>query len=112
MVDKVYKEDLTRLRNNLERLEQGFAEFDSTKTDWNRLRIEPLLRHLARLESLSHSREFSSEFSRLRKGVGLFHSDLVYLRTNVRGLEKLLQSEKLRDENRKRTPGISATRER
>jgi hypothetical protein len=40
------------------------------------------------------SGEFSREFSRLTKGVELFHSDLVYFRTNVRGLEKLLQSEK------------------
>jgi hypothetical protein len=40
------------------------------------------------------SGEFSRELSRLTKGVELFHSDLVYFRTNVRGLEKVLQTEK------------------
>ena len=34
------------------------------------------------------------EASRLRKGVELFHSDLVYLRVNVKGLERVLESEK------------------
>ena len=94
MVDRVYKEDLSRLRSALEKLREGFSNLDSTKTDWTRLRIEPLLKHLEALEQLLHSQEFSREFSRLTKGVELFHSDLVYFRTNVKGLEKLLQSEK------------------
>ena len=64
------------------------------KTDWTRLRIEPLLKHLEALEQLLHSGEFSGEFSRLREGVVLFHSDLVYLRTNVKELRRLLQSKK------------------
>jgi len=49
---------------------------------------------LRSLEQLLESGKFSQESSRLTKGVELFHSDLVYLKTNVRGLEKLLQSEK------------------
>jgi len=96
MVDRVYKTDLPRLRKALEKLRDDFSKVESSKTDWTRLRIEPLLKHLDSLEQLAHSVEFSQEFSRLRKGVTLFHSDLVYLRENVKGLEKLLQSEKSR----------------
>jgi hypothetical protein len=94
MVDRVYKEELPRLRSTLEKLREDFSNLGSTKTDWTRLRIEPLLKHLEALEQLLHSREFSREFSRLTIGVELFHSDLVYFRINVKGLEKLLQSEK------------------
>ena len=103
MVDRVYKAELPRLRKTLEKLRDDFANLGSQKTDWTRLRIEPLLKHLEALEQLLHSQEFLREFSRLRKGVVLFHSDLVYLRTNVEGLEKLLQSEKksaMRNEKR------------
>jgi len=93
MVDRVYKKDLPALRNALEELRESFSNL-SSQTDWIKLRIEPLLRHLRSLEQLLESEEFSGEFSRLTKGVELFHSDLVYFRTNVRGLEKVLQSEK------------------
>jgi len=92
MVDRVYKKQLPALRNSLEKLRENFANVNS-KTDWTKLRIEPLLRHLESLEELLGSTEFSSEISRLRKGVVLFHSDLVYFRTNVKGLERILQSE-------------------
>jgi len=94
MVDRTYISDLPRFRNALEKLKEDFSDTDS-KTNWTRLRIEPLLRHLEALEQLLESREFSQEFSRLRKGVQLFHSDLVYFRTNIKELEKVLQSEKL-----------------
>jgi len=100
MVDKVYKDNLPALRNALEELRESFSNLNS-KTDWTKLRIEPLLKHLRSLEQLLESGEFSREFSRLTKGVELFHSDLVYFRTNVRGLEKLLQSEKKASEAKK-----------
>jgi predicted RNase H-like nuclease (RuvC/YqgF family) len=93
MVDRVYKKDLPAFRNSLEKLRENFSNL-SSNTDWTKLRIEPLLKHLESLEALLESEEFSQEFSRLRRGVELFHSDLVYFRTNVRGLEKILQSEK------------------
>src|SRR5271169_6278624 len=102
MVDKVYKKDLPELRNALEKLRGDFAKLNS-KTDWTSLRIAPLLKHLGSLEHLLNSREFSGEFSRLRKGVELFHSDLVYFRKNVEGLEKILQSEKKYSERKKLT---------
>lgn len=94
MVDRVYEADLPRLRKALERLREDFSKLGSSKTDWAKLRIEPLLKHVDSLEQLLNSKEFSREFSRLRKGVRLFHSDLVYLRENVKGLETLLNSEK------------------
>jgi predicted RNase H-like nuclease (RuvC/YqgF family) len=94
MVDRVYKTDLPRLRKALERLREDFSSLGSSKTNWSRLRIEPLLGHLDSLEQQLNSEEFSREFSHLRKGVTMFHSDLVYLRENVKALEKVLQSEK------------------
>jgi len=94
MVDRAYKEDLPRLRKALEELRGDFSSLDSSKTDWTRLRIDPLLKHVDSLEQVLCSNEFSRESSHLRKGVLLFHSDLVYLRENVKGLRKLLQSEK------------------
>ena len=94
MVDQVYKTALPRLRKDLEKLKREFSTLDSTKTNWIELRIDPLLRHLDSLEQLLRSKNYSREFSRLRKGVVLFHSDLVYFRENVKELEKLLSSEK------------------
>jgi hypothetical protein len=95
MVDRVYRNGLPALRNALEELGEDFANLDS-KTDWTKLRIEPLLKHLESLEELLGSAEFSRESSRLTKGVELFHSDLVYFRTNVKALNKILQSEKVK----------------
>jgi len=93
MVDRVYKNGLPELRNALVKLRDDFVNLGS-KTNWTKLRIEPLLKHLESLEELLGSEEFSREFSRLTEGVELFHSDLVYFRTNIIGLKKILQSEK------------------
>jgi len=93
VVDRVYKSQIPALRKALEELRENFSNL-SPKTDWNGLRIEPLLRHAESLEQLLGSREFSREFSRLTRGVVFFRADLDYLRTNVKGLEKVLQSEK------------------
>jgi predicted nucleic acid-binding Zn-ribbon protein len=92
MVDRVYKHDLPRLRRSLEELKSGFSSLE-TKTDWTGLRIEPLLKHIESLERSLSAGEFSRESSRLTKGVAMFHSDLVYLRTNVAELRRLLHSE-------------------
>lgn len=94
MVDRVYKASLPRLRADLERLKEEFSSLGPAETNWIELRIEPLLRHLDSLERLLHSKEHSQEFSRLTRGVRLFHSDLVYLRENVKELERVLRSEK------------------
>jgi len=93
MVDRVYKSELPRFRADFERLRKDFAGLGPTKTNWIELRIDPLLKHLDSLEQLLHSEKHSLESSRLRNGVALFHSDLVYLRDNVKGLERVLQSE-------------------
>jgi hypothetical protein len=92
MVDRVYKESLPALRESLEQLKGEFSKLGK-KTDWSRLRVEPVLDHVKRLEQLLGSEEFSGESARLGKGVRLFHSDLVYLRENVKGLKELLRSE-------------------
>lgn len=89
----MYKADIPALKEELQKLRDGFSGL-GTKTDWTKLRVEPLLRHAESLERQLNSEVFSREFSRLTKGVAMFHSDLVYLRTNVKELKKLLQSEK------------------
>jgi hypothetical protein len=93
VVDRVYKKGLPALRKELERLREDFSKLGS-RTDWAKLRIEPLLDHVGSLERLLGSVGFSQEGSRLTRGVEMFHSDLVYFRTNVRALEKVLRSEK------------------
>ena len=100
MVDRVYKASLPQLRHDLEKLKGEFSNLNS-KTDWAKLRIEPLIKHLESLEQLLHSEEFSMESSRLTKGVVLFHSDLIYFRTNIIGLKKLLESERKRSSTSK-----------
>ena len=94
MVDRAYKADLPRLRRALEELRDAFSKIEGTKTDWVKLRIDPLVKHIDSLERLLNSGEFAQEYSRLRRGTVLFHSDLVYLRENVRGLRKLLQDDR------------------
>jgi hypothetical protein len=95
MVDRVYKSQIPRLRKKLDDLREGFSKLHSG-TDWTRLRVEPLLTHAEALEHLLESPEFSQEFSRLTRGVKMFHSDLVYLRTNLDELERICLSQSKR----------------
>ncbi len=92
MVDRVYKEDLPAARRALEELREKFAGLDSA-TDWGKLRIEPLLEHVQSLERMLGSPAFALEASRLRKGVAMFRSDLVYLRENIKVLKTILASD-------------------
>jgi len=92
----VYKEDLPQSKNKLEGLREEFVNLGPSGARWARQRIDPLLKHIDALEHLVHSDEFSVESSRLTKGVELFHSDLVYLRQNIKGLQRLLLSERRR----------------
>ena len=94
-MDRVYKADLPAFRAKLIELREQFALLD-VRTDWSTLRIEPLLQHVGNLERLLHARRFSRERTRLRKGVSLFRSDLVYLRTNLKALKEILAAEKRR----------------
>lgn len=107
MVDRVYRASLPALRKHLEKLREDFSHLGS-RTDWATLRIEPLLEHVASLERLLGSGEFSREASRLTRGVEMFHSDLVYFRTNVRALERVLESEKEARARRSRRKGSRA----
>jgi hypothetical protein len=93
MVDRVYKGAFAAFRADLQGLKKGFASL-KPKTDWNRLRIEPLLQHVDALEAIVKSKRFESEASRLRRGVSMFHSDLVYLRHNIRELKEALRLER------------------
>ena len=102
MVDRVYKSDLPRLKKALLQLREEFTRLGPERTDWARLRVDPLLKHVETLERLLHSEEFSGEVAHLRKGVAMFHSDLVYLRANVKELGELLESEKSRRQSRRR----------
>ena len=95
MVDRVYKAGIPKLRNELARLKEEFSTLESG-TDWTKLRVEPLLRHAEALEGLLSQPDFAREYSRLRRGVVMFHSDLVYLWDNVKALKSTLESEKKR----------------
>jgi hypothetical protein len=53
-----------------------------------------LLDHVKSLERLLRSPTFARETARLRRGVVMFRSDLVYLRENVKALKKILEIER------------------
>lgn len=88
-MDRSYKEDIPKYRAALTAMK---AEFEALAldTDWTGLRIEPLLNHVERLDQLLRSRKFARETARSRKGVAMFHADLVYLRTNLKELRAIL----------------------
>lgn len=92
-MDKVYKGDIPKHKRALEELKIEYASGFST-TDWTTLRIGPLLEHVTMLERLLQSSQFSRETARLRRGVVMFHSDLVYLRENIKALKEILASER------------------
>ena len=95
MVDRAYKAGIPALRKSIEQLRAEFSKLHAP-TDWARLRVDPILKHAREMERSLTSPKFSGEFSRLKKGVALFHSDLVYLRANVRELQRILATEKQR----------------
>ncbi len=97
-MDRTYKEDIPSTRRALEELKKEFSVVAST-TDWTKLRIEPLLDHVKSLERLLRSPKFARETARLRRGVVMFHSDLVYLRENVKALKEILEVEQSRRDN-------------
>jgi len=88
MVDRVYKASVPALKDALENLRREFSKIDPS-TDWIKLRVQPLLLHAKQLELVLKSQGSS----RLKRGVPMFHSDLVYLRKNVEGLKAVLRSE-------------------
>ena len=92
-MDRSYKEDIPKAKKALEELKRQFSGVAST-TDWTKLRIDPLLEHVKLLERLLRSPRFARETARLRRGVEMFHADLVYLRMNVKALKKILELEK------------------
>ena len=96
MVDRVYRSDLPALRKAFSELRSEFSRLEG-RSDWVRLRIDPLLRHVERLERLVPLLDSSP----LRGGVSMLHSDLVYLRENLRGLQARLAAA----QQRRRRPG-------
>lgn len=93
MVDRVYKGAIPDYRRQLERMRSEFRNLPSS-TDWNRLRVEPLLGLVQSLDGVLRSKRHSAQVARLTRGVSMFHSDLVYLRHNLRELEKTLERER------------------
>jgi hypothetical protein len=91
-MDRSYKEDIPKAIKALEALRSQFSVVTS-RTDWKKLRIAPLLRHARALERTLLSPTFSQETARLRRGVVMFHADLVYLRENIRALKEILAIE-------------------
>lgn len=95
MVDRVYKGAIPEFKARLVEMRKEFASVPS-KTDWNRLRVEPLLQHVTSLEAILRSKRHATQIARLTRGVSMFHSDLVYIQHNLRELEKTLEREKQR----------------
>jgi hypothetical protein len=91
-MDRSYKEDIPALRKVLESLTEQCSDLN-TRTDWLNLRMVPLLQHARTLEKLMLSPQFKRETHRLTKGVAMFHSDLVYLRENVKALKAVVKAE-------------------
>jgi hypothetical protein len=87
----VYKRGIPGMVQELEELRAAFSHRRSP-TDWSRLRIDPLLAHARALDARLRSKRFQRETSRLRVGVEMFHSELVYLRVNVRALRRILET--------------------
>ena len=92
-MDRSYKEDIPKAKRVLEELKKEFAGVAS-RTDWTKLRVEPLLKHVKSLQRLLRSTKFARETARLSRGVVMFHSDLVYLRDNIKALKSILIVEK------------------
>ncbi len=92
-MDKAYQEDIPKYRHALEALRVEFAA-TATETNWRKLRLEPLLRHVRSLERILESPKYARETARLRRGVSMFHADLVYLRANIQGLREILKNER------------------
>jgi hypothetical protein len=88
-MDRVYKHDIPAKRKALEQLSKEFSRIPS-RTDWKKLRVQPLLAHVRALERLIQSPRFARETSRLPKGVVMFRSDLIYLRENIKALDAIL----------------------
>ncbi len=94
-MDKVYLSDIPAARRALEQLQVDFAGLD-TRTDWRRLRVGPLLRHVRTLQRVLEAPEFAGEVARLRRGVSMFRADLVYLRENIQALQAIVAHERQR----------------
>jgi hypothetical protein len=92
-MDRVYKRGIPEAVERLEHLKSEFAKLDPA-TDWTKLRVDPLLAHARQLDRVLKSSRFASELDRLRRGVQMFHADLVYFRDSINGLEKVLEAEK------------------
>jgi hypothetical protein len=92
-MDRSYKEDIPKTVRAFEKLKKEFSGIVSA-TDWMKLRIEPLLEHAKSLERLLRSPKFARETERLRRGVAMFRSDLVYFRENIKELNKILPAER------------------
>ncbi len=103
-MDRVYKTDIPAYVESLAALRKAFAKLE-TSTDWGRLRIDPLLAHARGLLRIQRSPKFARESSRLRKGVRMFRSDLLYLRENIRALKAILDAEQERE---RRSPATAA----
>jgi hypothetical protein len=94
-MDKAYQSDIPAYRKTLQALQREYSRI-LPATDWARLRIEPLLEHVAALDRRLRAREFPRERTRLRRGVRMFRSDLVYLRANIKALKAILAGEQRR----------------
>jgi hypothetical protein len=85
MDTKQYLSKLEDLKKEFEELKDAFSKFNPL-TDWNKVRIDPLLRHLGNLMTLIQS--FPNSIKEQ-----LVEADVNYFQQNIYGLKSVLKSE-------------------
>lgn len=77
---------LCELEHELLRIRDEFSEFKPS-TDWNRMRVEPLIAHLKLLKGILPDSPTQSIKS-------YYNLDIEYFKENIEGLKMVLKSEK------------------
>ncbi len=84
-LNKIHIEKLMEYKKELQNLKNKFSKFKPT-TDWNKIRIEPLLEYIGLLEKIARENlDILPEEQ--------FKEDIVYFKKNIDGLNKVLNSE-------------------
>lgn len=80
---KEYVEKIEKIEKELEELRDVFSKAQNLTTDWNKMRVEPLLNHIRLL--LEISRQFPNSLNE-----EIIKSDVDYFEYNINGLNRQL----------------------
>jgi hypothetical protein len=108
LVDQVYKKQLPELRGALEQLREDFSNLGS-KTDWTKLRIEPLLSHIESLEQVLGSERVRERIFAIEKRSGALSFRPGVLSNECSGTERASSvREKIVNARNKMSVGITS----